>query len=248
MAMIACGKTDVGRVRVSNQDAFCIHELSDGAILAVVCDGMGGANAGNVASEQAVNAISAFFKRSYRKGMNAGDVMHMLASAVLSANIEVYDMSLKSPDLKGMGTTVVAAVASPQYTVLAHVGDSRAYMADGSVTQLTRDHSVVQSLIESGKLTPEEARVHPRKNVITRALGIEEEVMVDTAEYPPLNAGRSLLICTDGLSNYIETDEMKEIIDGNAPMRAVEVLVARANHNGGGDNITAVIIAAEQKG
>lgn len=246
--MIACGKTDIGKVRVSNQDAFCIHELSDGAILAVVCDGMGGANAGNVASEQAANAISAFFKRSYRKGMSANDVLHMLSSAIISANIEVYDMSLKDPALQGMGTTVVATVASPEYTVVAHVGDSRAYLSGDELTQLTRDHSVVQSMIESGKLTPEEARVHPRKNVITRALGIEEEVMVDTAEYPPLGENQALLVCTDGLSNYIEPDAIKEIIDGNAYERAVEVLVARANHNGGGDNITAVIVAAEQKG
>lgn len=246
--MIACGKTDVGRVRVSNQDAFCTHELSDGAMLAVVCDGMGGANAGNVASEQAVNAISAFFKRSYRKGMDADGVKHMLASAVMSANIEVYDMARNDASLKGMGTTVVAAVASEQYTVVAHVGDSRAYILNGEISQITRDHSVVQSLIESGKLTPQEARVHPRKNVITRALGIEEEVMVDSSEHPPLGAGQALLICTDGLSNYIEPDEMKEIIEGDECERAVEVLVARANHNGGGDNITAVVVKAEQKG
>ena len=246
--MIACGKTDVGKVRVSNQDAFCTHELSDGAMLAIVCDGMGGANAGNIASEQAVNAITAFFKRSYRRGMNANDVLHMLSSAIISANIELYDMAQKDAALQGMGTTVVAAIASSEFTAIAHVGDSRAYLAEDSLTQLTRDHSVVQSLVESGDLTPQQARVHPRKNVITRALGIEGEVMADVAEYPSLKDGQSLLICTDGLSNYVEPNEINEIIKGNTLERAVEVLVARANHNGGRDNITAVVVASERKG
>ena len=246
--MVAYGKTDVGRVRVSNQDAYCILELPDGALLTVVCDGMGGANAGNVASEQATRAVSEFIHSSYRKSLTPNEVSKMLQNAILSANIGVYDMSLKSPELKGMGTTVVAAVVSKDFTVIAHVGDSRAYIISNDVKQLTRDHSIVQTLLESGKLTPDEARVHPRKNVITRALGTEENVLVDTAEYPPLGVGEKLLLCSDGFTNYVETSEIKEIFDKNSIDRVAEVMVARANHNGGGDNITVIAVGAEQKG
>ena len=244
--MIAYGKTDVGRVRVSNQDAFLIEQLTDDTVLAVVCDGMGGANAGNVASELAARSIVDFVKRSFRASMSSDELGRLLCNSITSANIVVYDMSLSSPEFNGMGTTVVAAIASKEFTVIAHVGDSRIYLVSDEAVQLTRDHSVVQSLLESGKLTPEEAKVHPRKNVITRALGTDAEVLVDRDELGAIEEGQTLLLCTDGLSNYLENSELKEIIDNNTAERVVEVLVARANINGGRDNITAVTV--QQKG
>lgn len=246
--MIAYGKTDVGKVRVSNQDSFCIKTMTDGNILAVVCDGMGGANAGNVASGLAVDSISGFVERSYRTNMSGIELSNILKNAIISANIEVYDASKKKTELKGMGTTVVAAIVTDDSLIISHVGDSRAYIVSDETRQLTRDHSIVQTLLESGKLTPEEARVHPKKNVITRALGTEEDVLVDSDEFPRLNDNEFLLLCSDGLTNFVDISEIKEIFDSNSIDRVTEVLVARANHNGGGDNITAVTVCMEQKG
>lgn len=234
-------KIDIGKLRASNQDDCRVSVLSGGAVLAVVCDGMGGANAGNVASEHAVKAITDYVVSSFRSEMDTVAISRMLVAAIRSANIEIYDMAINNVGLSGMGTTVVAAVVVGNTCVLAHVGDSRAYIVNGDIKQLTRDHSVVQSLIESGKLTPEEARVHPRKNVITRALGTEEDVLPDCGEFT-LNEGDTVLICTDGLTNFVENEEILDIFRKNDISRVVDVLVARANHNGGGDNITAVTV------
>lgn len=241
------GKTDIGVMRHSNQDAYTSVNLPDGAVLAVVCDGMGGANAGNVASEKATEVISSFFERSYRNGLDAQGITALLQSAILSANIEIYDMAQKNPEHFGMGTTVVAAFVCERFAVVSHVGDSRAYLVSDGITQLTRDHSVVQSLIESGKLTPEEARVHPRRNVITRALGIEPEVLVDSEEYM-VNPTESILLCTDGLSNFVTNEEMIRIFKTESYENLSDKLVETANKNGGADNITVAIVTAEQKG
>lgn len=235
------GKTDIGKRRSTNQDCFSITALPDGGVLAVVCDGMGGAKAGNVASGTAVDAISRYVERSYRIGISFDSAVDILNKAILSANIEVYDNSLKNPELKGMGTTVVAAIASDDFTVIAHLGDSRAYIVGEQITQITRDHSVVQSLIESGKLTPEEARVHPRKNVITKALGIEENVFPDNNRCD-FKIGETLLLCTDGLTNYVDAEVIKNIIESNPLEDVAQLLVDEANKNGGGDNITALVI------
>lgn len=234
-------KIDIGKVRSSNQDAYFTGELSDGAVFAVVCDGMGGANAGNIASETAVKGISEYIIKSYRTAMDFCDIEKMLINAVSSVNIEIYDMSLKNPELSGMGTTVVVALIRDSKAVIAHVGDSRAYLVGDSIVQLTRDHSVVQGLVESGKLTPNEAKVHPRKNVITRALGAEENVISDS-DIVEINSGQSLLICTDGLSNFVEAEEILNIFKSNKIENVAELLVNNANQNGGGDNIAVVTV------
>ncbi len=239
--MIVKAKTDIGVKRHSNQDYFALARLPDGSVLVVVCDGMGGANAGNVASETACGVIASFFERSYRKGLNAEGITALLQSAILSANIEIFDMAEKNDELKGMGTTVVAAYACDGFAVISHVGDSRAYIVNDGVIQLTRDHSVVQSLIESGRLTPEEASVHPRRNVITRALGIEPEVLVDSDEYA-LNENDVLMLCTDGLSNFITDGQLKEIFSTASFEELTECLINKANKNGGGDNITVALV------
>lgn len=239
--MIVSAKTDIGVKRHSNQDEYAIRNLNDGSVLAVVCDGMGGANAGNVASHIACQVITSFFERSFRLGLNPEGLMALLQSAILSANIEVFNMASKNVELSGMGTTVVAAFVSKDFTVVSHVGDSRAYIIGDDVTQLTRDHSVVQSLIESGKLTPEEAVIHPRRNVITRALGIEPDILVDSDEYD-LKESDFLLLCSDGLSNFVSTDEMSQIFNKTKTEQIADELVKLANKNGGGDNITAVVV------
>lgn len=239
--MIVKGLTDVGIKRHSNQDTFAVITLPDSSVLAVVCDGMGGANSGNIASQKATEVITSFFERSYRKGLDAAGITALLQSAILSANIEIFDLASKKKELSGMGTTVVAAYVSNEFTVISHIGDSRAYLIDTEVTQLTRDHSVVQFLVENGKLTYEEARVHPRRNVITRALGIEAEVLVDSGEFK-IKEGQSLLLCSDGLSNFITKEEIKDIFDNFDIQDVVKALVDKANNNGGGDNITVVTV------
>lgn len=238
--MIIKAKTDMGVKRHTNQDAFAVSEFENDCVLAVICDGMGGANAGNVASQKATEVIVSFFERSYRNGLDSSGIIALLQSAVLSANIELYDMAQKNKELAGMGTTVVAMFMTNDFTVISHVGDSRAYLVGKEIVQLTRDHSVVQSLIESGKLSLEEARVHPRRNVITRALGIESEVLVDSDEFT-VKDSESILLCTDGLSNFVSTEEIKEIFSQDTE-NVAELLVERANKNGGGDNITVVTV------
>lgn len=234
--------TDPGKVRSSNQDAFFAGELIPDAAFAIVCDGMGGANAGNVASETAVKVITDYIIRSYRAKMDSFDIEKMLKNAIVSANIDVYDMSLKDATLSGMGTTVVAALIHNDEAVIAHVGDSRAYLVDDYLQQLTRDHSVVQSLVESGKITPEDAKVHPRKNVITRALGAEENIVVDSMQLV-LKEGQTLLLCTDGLTGYAESDEILNIFKTTDAELVPEKLVELAINGGGGDNITAVTLS-----
>ncbi len=234
-------KTDRGRVRTDNQDAYFAGKITDDSVFAVVCDGMGGANAGNVASELAVRHISEYVIRSYRDGMNMTDTEKTLKNAIVSANISLYDKAVNNAELAGMGTTAVAAFVKDGTAVIAHVGDSRIYLVNGEIKQLTRDHSVVQSLIESGKITPEDAKVHPRKNVITRALGAEENVAVDS-DCLNLSNGDTLLLCSDGLTNFLDDKDILKVFQNNDISAVAERLVEEANENGGGDNITVVTV------
>ena len=234
-------KTDRGRVRTDNQDAYFAGKITDDSVFAVVCDGMGGANAGNVASELAVRHISEYVIRSYRYGMDMTDTEKTLKNAIVSANISLYDKAVNNTELAGMGTTAVAAFVKDGTAVIAHVGDSRIYLVNGEIKQLTRDHSVVQSLIESGKITPEDAKVHPRKNVITRALGAEEDVAVDS-DCLNLSNGDTLLLCSDGLTNFLDDKDILTVFQNNDISAVAERLVEEANKNGGGDNITVVTV------
>ena len=228
-------------MRTDNQDAYFAGKITDDSVFAVVCDGMGGANAGNVASELAVRHISEYVIRSYRDGMNMTDTEKTLKNAIVSANISLYDKAVNNAELAGMGTTAVAAFVKDGTAVIAHVGDSRIYLVNGEIKQLTRDHSVVQSLIESGKITPEDAKVHPRKNVITRALGAEENVAVDS-DCLNLSNGDTLLLCSDGLTNFLDDKDILKVFQNNDISAVAERLVEEANENGGGDNITVVTV------
>lgn len=234
--------TDVGLKRSSNQDAFFAGELLQGAAFAVVCDGMGGANAGNVASQTAVKIISEYILRSYRDSMKDFEIEKMLMNAIDSANMEVYEKSVKETELSGMGTTAVIALVQGDTVVFAHVGDSRLYLVDDDIVQLTKDHSMVQKLIESGKITPEDAKVHPTKNVITRALGVEANVISDSNTIQ-LKEGQSLLLCTDGLSGFVDKTDILNVFKTKDIDSAADELIRLANENGGGDNITAVILS-----
>lgn len=234
-------KIDKGIVRNSNQDAYFAGEISQDVTFAVVCDGMGGAKAGNVASNTAVKSISEYIMKSYRANMSLDDISKMLKNAIISANIEIYDMANQNEQLQGMGTTVVAAIVRSGNAVIANVGDSRIYLIDDNITQLTTDHSIVQTLIESGKITAEDAKFHPRKNVITRALGAESDVVADIEEYNLLE-NNTLLLCTDGLTNFVSVEDILNTFKQNDISIVSEKLVELANNGGGGDNITAVTL------
>jgi protein phosphatase len=238
------GKTDVGKVRNSNQDSFACGELPGGAAWAVVCDGMGGANGGGVASTTAVDVIGRRLREGYAGGEDPQAVRALLEDSLLEANRSVFKMASGEPSLYGMGTTVVAAVAAPQTggVHIAHAGDSRAYLIDSQgIRQLTRDHSIVQEMLESGKLTPEEARAHPQKNIITRALGVEEKLEVDYSE-TAFEDGAYLLICTDGLSNHVGEPDIAQAVRALEPAESCGELIRLANEDGGSDNITVVVI------
>ena len=241
--MQAYGRTDTGRVRETNQDAFICGRLSEDALFVVVCDGMGGANGGNVASAMAVKVISDRIMDVYREGLAANSLRNLLESAIAAANIEIYDAAMEEPELRGMGTTVVAAIRRDSELALANVGDSRAYFAGPEgMEQITRDHSIVQAMVEKGQLTQDEAKNHPRKHFITRALGVEDTVESDYNEFrvPP---DTRLLICTDGLTNMVETDEIYDLVWSTDPPEVPDRLLHAANMAGGSDNITAVLVA-----
>lgn len=236
-------KTDTGLVRTSNQDSYAAGELPGSVAWAVVCDGMGGASGGNYASSMAVKLISERISASFRSGMSSLSIKNMLTSAIVAANISVYDMGQADSDLTGMGTTVVVAIIADESVYIAHVGDSRAYiLSNGKLNQLTKDHSFVQEMVDSGKLTPDEAKDDPRKNLITRALGVNADVRVDFCqEY--ISEDEVLILCTDGLTNYVEPEEVYELTGDNKFYEYAERLVNRANKNGGGDNITVVTMS-----
>ena len=174
--MIISAKTDVGAFRENNQDAFLTGTFVNGDAWAIVCDGMGGVSGGQIASALCVEKAASVIKKGYRNRMSVKSVKNLLESAISAANAVVFEESLKDNSLKGMGTTIVAAVIIGSIAVIAYVGDSRAYIVNDTITQITKDHSLVQLMIDTGKITPEEARNHPDKNIITRAVGVENFV------------------------------------------------------------------------
>ena len=235
-------RTDRGVVRHSNQDAERHGFFEDGSAWAVVCDGMGGANGGNVASGTAVDEISARLTANYTSDMSASKIRDMIARAVNAANIKVYIEAQEDISLRGMGTTVVVAIVRGDTAYIAHAGDSRVYLyAKGDLRQMTVDHSVVQVMVDRGELTEQEARVHPRRNLITRALGVKPRLDVDHCECP-VEKGDILLLCSDGLSNYVEDREIFKILYKFKGGEAVDNLIDTANGHGGGDNVTAVTV------
>lgn len=236
--------TDVGALRESNQDSCECGLFSPNSAWAVVCDGMGGANGGNVASAVASEKIKEILLAGFNENMNRGSVKSLMHNAIARANDAVYAMSQEKEELRGMGTTVVLMVAMKGLLHVAHVGDSRAYLKNKEgLLQITMDHSYVQDLVNIGQITQEEARVHPQRNIITRVLGVHEEVKCDydTFDFAP---GDLALACSDGLSNYLEDAVLSEYIkkyekDGKV---LVDQLIHYAIESGGSDNITVAVL------
>ncbi|MCL2884397.1 MAG: Stp1/IreP family PP2C-type Ser/Thr phosphatase [Oscillospiraceae bacterium] len=240
--MQCVGLTDRGRSRGSNQDAFEAAALSDTAGFAVVCDGMGGAKGGQVASRMAVKLLAARLREGWREDITLASLRNILESALAAANVEIREKAAADSRLEGMGTTVVAAVICGNEALVAHMGDSRAYrVSKKGCEPLTRDHSIVQDLVESGQLTAEQAQTHPRRHFITRALGADEEAQGDFDEYT-LAPGDRLLLCTDGLTNMLDLSVLHALA-WSAPVNEVpKKLIDAANEAGGADNITAVVL------
>ena len=235
-------KTDIGIVRDNNQDSYAAGELSGGAAFAIVCDGMGGAAEGALASSVAVNAIREKLTNSFFPGMSDISVRSLLISSVENANKAGYHLSLTDKKYDGMGTTVVASIVRNGFAYVVHAGDSRAYLIhNNEIRQITKDHSVVQNMLEKGEITSEEAFDHPDKHIITRALGVDENVRVDFAQEEFEND--ILLLCSDGLTNYVHDDEIKEILTDSVDDERVSELIEKANYYGGGDNITVVALS-----
>ena len=245
-------KSDTGRKRPHNEDSFLVDaELG----LYVVCDGMGGGNAGEVASRMAIDTILAHFKRP--AGVEAPDpddpnlsaATNQLAKAVQAANAAVHKASWDNPKCAGMGTTVVAARLSDNYLSVAHVGDSRLYLyRNGGMQLLTSDHSWVAEQVAQGYMTEEEAEQSPKRNIVTRALGVESTVEIDLAEIPVFD-GDQLLLCSDGLTRGVRPPDILGVLaqDGDLAAKA-DRLVDLANQAGGDDNITVLLISIRDTG
>ena len=232
------GITHRGAVRQQNQDAYAMQELGDGRVVALVCDGMGGARAGNVASTMAVDIFMNTFLQADR-----GSDQERMQQAAAQANQEIFQRSSTDEDCVGMGTTLVAALAGDGEAVILNEGDSRAYHVNqNGIALVTRDHSLVEDMVARGELTRDQARTHPHKNLITRALGAEPVLMADCFRQTLL-PGEYLLLCSDGLSNIVTDQEMLyEIIHGGEDDTCCQRLLDIALHRGAPDNVTAVLI------
>jgi protein phosphatase len=261
------GRTDVGRTREHNEDAFLVADLTTGAVseqaeavtyalgprgaLFMVADGLGGAAAGEIASGMAVDVVLQEMQRTWVNAPTSDPdtFAHALKRACDVANTRIYEYAMKNPDHRGLGTTATIAGLLGDTLYLVQVGDSRAYIVrDGVAQQITKDQSLMQRLIEAGELTPEEAEQSERKNIILQALGPEPTVKIDLT-HQGVRRGDMLVLCTDGLSGQVRKDEIARVVQDERDLStAGQTLIDRANENGGPDNITVVIVQLEGEG
>ena len=232
------GKTDVGLVRKINQDFIFYSRESVGAFpnLFIVADGMGGHNAGDFASRYAVECFLSYIKNSKPDAL-----IRMVDEGIKYANKKIMEKAAEDENLRGMGTTMVVAYIEDGQLFVANIGDSRLYLLDKQINQVTEDHSFVATLVRAGELTPAEASVHPDKNVITRAVGAAENAKVDFFEVD-LEPGDQILMCSDGLSNMVEDEVLYDIVKNTYIGDVVDGLIDEAKRNGGSDNIAVIVI------
>lgn len=238
-AFLGC---DIGRMRPENQDSIRAEAFPDG-VLALVCDGMGGMQNGSAASKIAVAAAEEHFCAKYETGMPPEEVCELLRSGAAAANQKVYRAAVYSETPVRMGTTLVGAFARNDVACIVNIGDSRAYLlsADGGIRQLTTDHTVVQVLYEQGVISAEERATHVRRNELIRAVGVSSRVLSDTQALP-LQQGDMLLLCSDGLYGMVPEDQIEQICRSNPPEQVPDVCIAKANANGGKDNISVILL------
>ena len=241
--MQSWGLTDPGCVRQQNQDAFHMEQLDRNTLLCIVCDGMGGAKSGNIASSLAVDVFVQEVKRTWTASMSQEKINQMLHSAVKLANFTVFDQAQQFEEFDGMGTTLVAVLLKNRHATVVHVGDSRAYRVNSEgIWQMTRDHSLVQMMVERGELTQEMARTYPGKNFITRAIGTEPMVMCDIY-HQEVTKGDYILLCSDGLSNLMDDQEILfEVVHGVNKQHCCKRLLNIAKNRGAPDNVTSILV------
>ena len=237
------GLTDPGCVRNQNQDAYQMVQLDRGTVLCVVCDGMGGAKSGNVASSLAVDVFVEEIRRTWTSNMDDEKIDRMLEAAVKLTNFTVFDQAQQFEEFNGMGTTLVAALIRNRSATVVNVGDSRAYSVtrDG-IRQLTVDHSLVQMMVQRGELTPEQAKTYPGKNFITRAIGTESVVECDLFRLD-VERGDAIFLCTDGVTNIVDEQEILfEVVHGVNKQYCCQHLLDIAKSRGAPDNVTGVLV------
>lgn len=241
--MNAFGITDKGKVRSANQDAYRLSLSPDGEyVLAALCDGMGGVHDGEIASAVAADSFMQYAEDMLRREPKS-DAAQVLREAAAYANLKVYDRAFRDESCRGMGTTLVAALVRPEDAAVVNIGDSRCYwLADAQLQQVTRDHSLVQSMVDRGLITEDEARSHPRKNVIMRAVGLERTIRSDIFRLD-IRPGDALLLCSDGLSNLVDAGEMESLLLASSDDDAVcRELLRMALDRGAPDNVTLALV------
>lgn len=238
------GLTDPGCVRSQNQDAYQIESLDRKSLLCVLCDGMGGAKSGNVASSLALDVFIQEIRRNWKAGLDQEEIDAMLRNAVKLANFTVFDQAKQFAEFSGMGTTLVATLITGRFVTFVNVGDSRGYWIDrDGIGQVTVDHSLVQMMVSRGELTPESARSYPGKNLITRAIGTEAVVNCDLY-HRKIEKGSYIVLCSDGLSNMVDEQEILfEVAHGQDKENCCQRMLDIAVKRGAPDNVTSILVA-----
>ena len=240
--MLIKGKTYIGKVRSSIEDGFDFGTFDDGTAWAVVCDGMGGVRGGQIASSLATEMVSDKIRKCYNKLMPVYSFENIFLSTITTANVIINDRSYTDTEFQGMGTTIAAAIAKNGQVCIAHVGDSRVYkMSTEGIVQITKDHSLAQEMLDSGQITKEEFENYPKKNIITRALGIDDKVEIDF-DFTEISDNEVILLCSDGLSGLLSDEELFEIYKNTDFDMLCDEYIKAANEKGGYDNITAVVM------
>ena len=239
MNVFSC--TNIGLSRNENQDRVKTSMLFEDVAFAVICDGMGGQNAGSEASEKAIEVIYDRVTKVFRHDYDENMIKNLLLSAVTTANAVVYDLAISSAQNHGMGTTCVMALKIRNMLHVVSVGDSRAYMVDNKIKQITKDHTMVMKMYENGEINEEELRNHPKRNYITRAVGVTEQISPDYFELN-VDENATIVLCSDGLSNYCSESELLQVVNKIEEGNIAEKLVKISLDNGGNDNITVAII------
>ena len=237
------GMSDIGLTRESNQDVFYCYKINKNFCFAFVCDGMGGQNGGDVASNAVLEFFTRVIPRELERDIEEEEIKNLIFSCYEEVNRNIYDMANSNEFLKGMGTTCSLVVIKNNKMMIFSVGDSRIYLKKGKdLRQLTVDHSYVQTLIDCGEITKEEAKTHPRKNEITNAVGILEEIKIDY-KYIEVEENDFVLLCSDGLTNHCSDEIINDIIEREEDIKdSVKKLIEVSNFNGGKDNITVILI------
>lgn len=248
MKIASCGITDIGRKRQKNEDSYLVNDKIQ---LYVVADGMGGHAGGEFASKIAVSTVEEIIKgndapveikQSYFQGKSQESEEGKLKRAITQAGSKIVQRAIEDPDLRGMGTTATVLYFDDSKAYVAHVGDSRAYcVRNAEIIQITEDHSLVNEQLKSGLITEQEAKTHQLKNIITRSVGVQEEVEVDTIVWGVMTED-SYLLCSDGLSNMIQNHEILAYINRYPTEEAARKMVDLANERGGDDNITLILV------